>query len=325
MPTTWLPPSDWTVSRPAWVAGSASRRVYRRLLPVTARRPVPVPGVLAADVVGFSCERDLPEQVASLRSLLRWVGRPATFTVVSDGTHTAASRRLLRRVDPCVRVVDWDAALRPGLPRAVLDYAAAHPMGRKLAVELCLPPDRTTVYLDSDVLLFPPASELHEVVAADEPAYLLDPEEVYLDDRLLRPGESSQPLNAGLLVLPPHRLDWRPALDRLQRLDGPPGFHTEQTLVHLTMRAAGARPLDPTRYVVATDDMPRLRDPYRSPSIALRHYTTPVRHRFWSSVPRSALAGRRVGRAAPDHGGAPVPTGAGAGAAVGTAAGRTLR
>lgn len=284
MPTTWLPPRGWRVSRPAWAAGSAVRRAYARALPRLVEHPVRPPRALAADVVTFSCQRDVPEQVASLRSLLRWAGRPGTATVVSDGSHTPAARRLLERVDPCVRVVDWRDVVRPGLRPAVRAYAATSPMGKKLAVEVSLDVGRPLLYVDSDVLLLPAARELADLLRREVPGYLLDPEDVYLDPRLLAgPEERSEPLNAGFLVLP-QQVDWEPALDRLDRLADEPGFHTEQTLVHLALRAAGGRPLEPARWVVATDDMPDLRDRHRRPATVLRHYTTPVRHKFWLAV-----------------------------------------
>lgn len=294
MPTTWLPPRGWRVSRTAWAAGSAVRRSYGRRLEAVVERPVTPARALACDVVSFSCDRDVPEQVASLRSLLQWAGRPVTATVVSDGTHTARSRALLERVDRSVRVVDWRDVAVPALPAVVLDYARTSPMGKKLAVELSLQIDRPLLYVDADVLLMPAAAELAGLLGAEAPRYLLDPEDVYLDPRLLEPGELVEPLNAGFLLLP-RPLDWACALERLARLDGAPSFHTEQTLVHLAVRAAGGTPLDPQRWVVATDDMPALRDGHRWPSTVLRHYTTPVRHKFWLAV----LAQARAGAAGP--------------------------
>ena len=303
MPTTWIPPRGWRVSRSAWAAGSAVRRAYAHRLPQVVERPVRPPAELPVEVLSFSCERDVPEQVASLRSLLGRAGRPAGMTIVSDGSHSPASRRLLARLDPRVAVVDWQDVVRPGLPRRVQEYAAASPMGKKLAVEVSLDLRRPLLYLDSDVLLLEGAAALRDEVAAEAlparaPAYLLDPEDVYLDPRLLSgPEEARDPLNAGLLLLP-GPLDWDPVLARLQRLEGAAAFHSEQTLVHLAVRAAGGRPLDPARWVVATDDMPRRRDGHRRPDTVVRHYTTPVRHKFWLAVLRLARPGTSAGPSA---------------------------
>ena len=287
------PPSGWQVSRSAWAAGWAVRSAYASALPRVVERPVDVPGPLACRVVTFSCERDVPEQVASLRSLLRWGGRPYEAVVVSDGTHTPASTRLVERVDPCVQVVHWQDYAGAAVPRTVRRYAETSPMGKKLAVELALPGDRVLAYVDADVLLLPAAADaLPSVLAGTSPRYLLDPEEVYLDERMLRAGEQVEPLNAGFVVLP-RSLDWDGPLARLEELGGEPGFHTEQTLVHLAVRAAGGRPLDPERWVVATDDMPSWRDLHAGPRTALRHYTSPVRHKFWLALARERSAAAR--------------------------------
>ena len=293
MLTSPTPPRGWQVSRSAWAAGWAVRTAYAHALPRVVARPVEPARELSCRVVTFSCERDLPEQVASLRSVLRWGGRPQEVVVVSDGTHTAASRALLEQVDPCVRVAHWQDHVREELPPAVRRYAESSAMGKKLAVELSLPHDAVLAYVDADVLLRPAAgAALPAALASGVPGYLLDPEDVYLDRRLLHDGEQAEPLNAGFLVLP-GALDWTEPLARLARLDGEPDFHTEQTLVHLAVRAAGGRPLDPARWVVATDDMPLWRDRHRGCEVVLRHYTSPVRHKLWLSLARLSASGRR--------------------------------
>jgi hypothetical protein len=296
VPHAWSPPPGWAVSRAGWRAGYLTRRAVAVALPLAARRRVRPSRQLDADVVCFSSQRDLPEQVASLRSLLRYAGRPRTVTVASDGSHTASSRRLLESVDRRIRVVDWAALVSQDpdrVPQRVWHYAAASPMGKKLAVELSLPVRHPTLYVDADVLFFPAAASLGEdlahLVSMGTPAHLVDAEDTYLDERLLRSAEELRPpTNAGFLILP-RPLDWTFALQRLLELVDTPGFHTEQTVVHLAMRAANAEPLDPRRYVVATDDMPLYRDAHAGPALVLRHYTSPVRHKFWGAVARSRL------------------------------------
>lgn len=262
------------------------RRAYTALLPALVRRRVAAPRAIDVDVVAFSCERDLPEQVASMRSFLRWAGRPREYLVVSDGTHTDASRALLARVDPCVRVADWTEVARRDLPARVADYAARSPMGKKLALELSLPRSGPTLYADADVLFFAGARELAGLDAGAR--YLRDCATglEYMDPRLVADGEGRDPVNGGFFALA-ERPDWSEALARLARLRGAPAFHTEQTLLHLTLSAAGARPLDAGRYVLSVDDLSAYRDLHAGPAIALRHYTTPVRHKFWCAVGRT--------------------------------------
>jgi hypothetical protein len=274
----------------AQAEGAAVRAVYARALERLGRRPVAAPRELGCHLVAFSGEAALPEQVASLRSFLAHAGRPWSATVVSDGSHRPCSRRLLEAIDPVVRVVDVGDVAPTGLPPAVRAYAARAPMGRKLAVELALPlHGERTLYADADVLFLRGAGALARLVddPVGAPRFLLDPEP-YLDERL-RPGDRNAPLNGGALLL--HRLlDWAPGLSALAGLAGAPErFHTEQTVLHLAVHASGGVPFDPARFVVQTDDMRSLRDRHAGPDVALRHYTTPVRHKLWCRLARDAL------------------------------------
>jgi hypothetical protein len=243
-------------------------------------------------VFSFSSERDQPEQVASLRSFLANVGTPAEFVVVSDGSHGASSIDALRSVHGCVSVVPWDRFVRPDAPQVVWDCAAQNWRGRKLATVVSLPAGGPVLYTDSDILFFPAASELRalsEGSLGPGPRYLRDAgERAFLDPRLLvDPVESENSANAGFFFYP-DRLDWQPPLDRLGKLVRGPRTFTDQTVVHLALHQAGARQLDRERYVLATDDRHLAKDPYLRDDTVMRHYVTPVRHKFWLAVSRGA-------------------------------------
>src|SRR5438270_5976684 len=77
---------------------------YQLMLPLIVRRKVKHQHAIPIDVFSYSSERRLAEQVASIRSFLRFAGRPSRFVVVSDGSHSHKSVELLRRVDECVAV-----------------------------------------------------------------------------------------------------------------------------------------------------------------------------------------------------------------------------
>jgi hypothetical protein len=237
-------------------------------------------------VVSFSGERDVAEQAASIRSFLAHVGEPALWTVVSDGSHSPHSRMLLSGLHACVAVLGLDDAVGGRADPHVLRYARRHPMGKKLALELSMPVERPTLYVDADVLFFAGGRELAELVEGGDgrPRYLQDCGP-YFDRRLLASGEAGHPVNGGAFLLW-RPLDWQPALARLRRLRGAAGFFTEQTLLHLAMHASAARPFDAERYVVSRRDEHSPADAYAGRRIVLRHYTTPVRHKFWCAVER---------------------------------------
>jgi hypothetical protein len=50
------------------------------------------------------------------------------------------------------------------------------------------------------------------------------------------------------------------------------------------MHANAALRFDPAKYVLQLDDQFVFSDRYANPSLALRHYVNPVRHKFWTSL-----------------------------------------
>src|SRR5689334_11065528 len=63
--------------------GEFRRKLYARSLPAVNALRIESPKDLALDVYSYSNEAMLPEQIRSIRSLLRYAGRPQSFTVVS--------------------------------------------------------------------------------------------------------------------------------------------------------------------------------------------------------------------------------------------------
>jgi hypothetical protein len=236
----------------------------------------------AVDVYSFSGEADYPEQAASIRTFLRFVGEPRKFVVISDGTHSARTRELLEGQNPCVSVMPIELVLQIDLPSWMQAYALLHPMGKKLSILYSLRVDQPTIYCDSDILYFPKASQLHRLFASAQthPYFLLDcwPS---LDTRLLvDEAEKTVPVNGGFLLWG-GPLHWEEALRRFDRMEGQPGFFTEQTAVHLTMKASGATPLPSDQFILRAEDQFSLLDAYASRDIALRHYISSIRTKFW--------------------------------------------
>jgi hypothetical protein len=265
--------------------GRVVRLLYLWFLPLIIRRRIRPPRLVDLDVFAYSNEQALPEQVASIRSFLRHVGRPQHFIVVSDGSHSSRSIRLLEAIDPSVSVRPVSAAASAVGDKRFRDYLENHPTGKQLGVIMNLPQGLPALYADSDVLFFDGASDLLEVVHQnDVSAYYLADCQFAGDDRLLRGGgEEQNPVNTGVLLLF-QPLDWSLSLARFTDLTGAPTFFTNQTMTHLTMHQNATRPLDPRRYVLQLDDQFAWRDRYAGAGVALRHYVNPVRHKFWTSL-----------------------------------------
>ncbi|HXP33973.1 MAG TPA: hypothetical protein VN827_00335 [Chthoniobacterales bacterium] len=269
----------------ARLEGKIARAFYRAALPMIVRHRRHIARELPLDVFAYSGENTLPEQVASIRSFLAHAGRPKQFTVVSDGSYTAASIELLEKIDICVRVQKTRPVLPPELPDATRCYLTEHPTGKQLALLMSLPTNGPTLYTDSDVLFFPGAHELADLARKSSVSAFYQADYHFSgDERLvLDPAEKQSPTNTGFILLF-RKLDWSRALERLRMLSGPPNFFTNQTVTHLCMHANGAVALDPGKFVLQLDDQFIYRDRYASASIAIRHYVNPVRHKFWTAL-----------------------------------------
>jgi hypothetical protein len=268
----------------ARVQGRCVRQIYRLLLPVIVRRRIKSPRSVNLEVFAYSGEEMLPEQVASVRSFLRHVGRPTSFTIVSDGSHSRRSVRLLERIDAAVSVREADA-VPSHLPEKLRRYLSNHPTGKQLALIMTLPRQGPALYIDSDVLFFSGAPDLiARLTTPDVSAFYLPDCQFAGDRRLLREAiEEKQPANTGVLLLL-RKMDWSSSMGRFLELQGEPTFFTNQTITHLAMHENGARPLDPVKYVLQLDDQFVFSDRYAGAALALRHYVNPVRHKFWTSL-----------------------------------------
>lgn len=261
------------------------RALYKQNLPVLVRQRIRSPRELDVHVVAFSSARDLPEQVASLRSFLRFAGVPRSYTIASDGSHSLAQRDLLRQMGEFVDVVDWNVYARQDLPPAVYRYADVNPMGKKLAVIASLP-SQPTLYVDSDVLFFPGALDpaVEDVLAARRSTYQTQGWNVGYIDSLL-PDTTGHPVNAGFITVA-KPLDWSDAFARLPESPRPEDLYLEQTLVHIAMRQAGASPLPIREFPLHNNDQFLYRDAHDPHRTVLRHYVSITRPKFWLALAR---------------------------------------
>jgi hypothetical protein len=269
----------------AKVQGNFLRSVYKSCLsrlidfPIKQERQVPI------KVYALSCERDLPEQVASLRSFLRHVGIPDAFTIMSDGSYTSESTALLKNIHPCVDVQLLTKFQRDDLPKSVYKYASQQAMGKKLAALMSIPIDGATLYTDSDILFFQGASDLVELaISEDTHTYYLPDCKNSLDKRLIYGNvEMQNPINAGFILFK-KALDWHEPVQRLDQLTEPPNYFSEQTIVNLTIKCNHGIALSSEKYIMNVDDQFMYPDKFASKEIAMRHYVSDIRHKFWLST-----------------------------------------
>lgn len=269
----------------AKIQGNFLRSVYKSSLSSLVSFPIKQDRQVPIKVYALSCERDLPEQIASLRSFLRHVGIPKVFTIMSDGSYTNESIKLLRTVHPCVEVELLTKFQKDDLPQSVYEYASQQAMGKKLAALMSIPIDGATLYTDSDILFFQGASDLADLATAEDThVYYLPDCKNSLDKRLIYEDiEIQEPINAGFILFK-KALDWDDSVHRLTSLQAPPNYFSEQTIVNLTIKRNHGIALPQDKYIMNVDDQFIYPDRFANKQVAMRHYVSDIRHKFWLNV-----------------------------------------
>lgn len=271
--------------------GQFIRSVYTKAINQIVDFPIRQNRRVNINVYAFSCERDLSLQIANIRSFIRHVGIPDKFTVISDGSYSSESSRLLCKINPCVDVVEWKDLIKGDISKHVLDYALNHispsikAFWKRLAVFMSLSIEKPIIYTDADILFFPGAEKIIHLCQSDDkfPWYLPDCQ-ASLDERiLLDDAEKNNPVNAGFFLLK-SQLDWQKPLERVAELIDSPRYFTEQTVVHLAMHNSQGKPLNRDKFVLETDDQFMYLDIYAKNQIAMRHYVSDIRHKFWLNL-----------------------------------------
>jgi hypothetical protein len=171
--------------RAALWQGRLIRNGYRAAAPLIVQNAITPARKIDIDVFAYSNEAMVAEQIASIRSFLRYVGRPNQFTVISDGTHSAQSIRLLRHIDSSVRV-RGSVPPSPDLPDDFRAYLTNHATGKQLALIMSLPRSAPALYVDADVRFFPgSATLLNDIAEQGGPARYLADCAFFGDARLL--------------------------------------------------------------------------------------------------------------------------------------------
>ncbi|MDB9311790.1 hypothetical protein PN462_01655 [Spirulina sp. CS-785/01] len=266
--------------RSARLKGKLARHLYEQNIDQRLRVPIENFTRLNCSVYCLSCARDFPEQVANIRSFFKYVGIPEKYVVVADG-YSLEQQKFLYQLHACLKVVPLPDFIGQELPQQVYDYAASNGMGKKLATILSIPIGKGSIYTDSDVLFFPGGGELTELINAnDTQSYYLPDADPAFDLRILQETERDNPVNGGFILFK-HQPDWSLAMERFLNLQDPPNYFTEQTMMHLTLHRDNAKPLPKDKYIMWRDDEFIFRDRYAKDTTVLRHYVTPVRHKFW--------------------------------------------
>jgi hypothetical protein len=245
---------------------------------------------LQLDVVSFSSSKDLYEQVLSILSFLRYAGTPASWTIYSDGSHTANQIDLLNKGFEFIKIEIQEivdkTSLKPGLfpyKNELKHYAQMQPLGKKLFHYLNHRITKPTLFLDSDILFYNKAFEFDMILNSDVPGwYLPDKEWGCLDSRYKATYQKElNQVNSGFFLLNEELKDLKEGLEFLNNLDQQYEYFTEQSVFHILFKKNGLIPLDPSIFILDSEDQFDFSYLYPKEEIALRHYTGPVRHKMW--------------------------------------------
>lgn len=245
-----------------------------------------------ADIVSFSSAHDFGEQILSVLSFIRYVGVPSSWTLYSDGTHTNGQ---IKQLDAFTFLkfikIDFNGNyVHDNIKTSLLSYRDAlisygrdFPLGKKLFLYLNFTIVRPTVFLDSDVLFYQKAVCLNNVINDNNNGWFLpDVEWGSLDSRYTA---STTPqhyqVNSGFLVLNKEIPKLSRGLEFLVSLNGKYEYFSEQTVMHILLLENNFMPLDPRIFTLNSGDQFDFHYLYSRETIAIRHYTGPVRHKMW--------------------------------------------
>jgi hypothetical protein len=244
------------------------------------------------DMVSYSSSKDFHDQILSILSFMSNVGIPKKWIVYSDGSHSEKHIRIIKDIFNFVEVICYDFSklsekdvcddLEP-MADTLINYAIESPYGKKLLYYLNHQIERPTIFLDADILFHSRASEIHALINEGGPGWFL-PESSWgcLDSRYKNQNERQHyQVNSGFFILFERIKNTEAANRFLLSLNRNFEHFTEQTIFHILFKANHFLPLDPRVFVLNSSDQFDF-SYFKSPgSMAIRHYTGPVRHKMW--------------------------------------------
>ncbi|WP_276480592.1 hypothetical protein [Paraflavitalea pollutisoli] len=246
---------------------------------------------LPVDIVSFSGSKTLIEQCYSTLSFYYNVGRPQSWTIYSDKSHSQLEIDFLQQI-PGVQVKAWDSSLEVRI-EALFEFGKFSIWGNRLHAYLNHPIQRTTIFTDSDMLFFPSFRNFLPVIGSG--SWFMPDSYPHLDAYYFKQfGESQGPfVNAGFLIFN-KRPSWEVAVDYIiNRPDRTSWEHfTEQAAIHHMFKTDGHyHLLDENSFILKGSDSFKFGTDYKSEDIAVRHYVSTVRHKMWQMDWRKTLTG----------------------------------
>lgn len=249
------------------------------------------------EVASFSSFNDFHEQVLSVLSFIRYVGKPIKWTLYSDGTHTQAQINQLESNFDFLKVaegLDWsEIESLKGLCKEelepyenyLIDYAKKYPLGKKLFYYLNHPIEKPTLFIDSDILFYEHANVLKLILTEKPKAngwYMPDVSWGCLDSRYKAlNSEQVYQVNSGFIFANEAFKNIKESLDFFKTYNFTYEYFSEQTVYHHLLKNNSYMPLTPKTFILDSGDQFDFSYLFSPKQMAVRHYTGPVRHKMW--------------------------------------------
>ena len=251
----------------------------------------------ALEVASFSSSNDFQEQVLSILSFVRYLGKPSKWTLYSDGSHTKQQIEQLESSFTFIEFkegLNWDTVqslkgfckeeLEP-YEDYLIDYARKFPLGKKLFYYLNHQINSPTLFIDSDILFYKKAPVL-ELVLTEKPRakgwFMPDVGWGCLDSRYKSMNtEQVYQVNSGFILANGAFEYLTESLDFFKTYNFSYEYFSEQTVYHHLLKANEYMPLTPKTFILDAGDQFDIRYLKTPSEIAVRHYTGPVRHKMW--------------------------------------------
>lgn len=277
------------LTKPIW--WWETRRKYQIRERVFSFLPKPVHSNPSSILAVLSTPTTICDAAWAAQSLLSYLPPEIGLSIVVDGELPPTVIGNLKGLFPGIILISTHTLLeemRYAAPNTARlgDY---HPMGRKLATIFTLQQKYNLLYTDADVLCFGEMPEISQALEANSEIglYLQDIGTVQIEpitlERVHSLGlEFASTINVGFLYIPQNSLAIGIAEKLLDFEEKVASWFPDTMILSVLMQQAKAKPLPKSRYVVSVQRQFYFEEDVCYDQIALRHFTTPVRHLMYS-------------------------------------------
>ncbi|MFP5042061.1 hypothetical protein [Parasediminibacterium sp. JCM 36343] len=233
---------------------------------------------IEVDMLSFSGKVSIPDQILSIFSFLYYVGLPTKWTIYTDKTYTEEDKKTLLSLFPFCEILDWDNS--EPIDNVIYDCNNKYFLAKKLNAIINHPKKGITIYADSDIIFY---SKFKKYITSP----LIKPDNWFMADTLSDDDSkwftenAFTRLNSGFFLFNTD-FDNNDLIIFLKSLNGDfNAYFTEQLAFEYAFQKQNAKSLDARTFILDTGDQFSFDTPYLPSHIALRHYTSPVRHKMW--------------------------------------------